>query len=92
MAKKKRSFAWSPLRKLMKKSGANIVARNAVDLLILNLEEVATDLTQQALKFAKHAKRKKITKDDMSLSYQIQGLSRKLINLKIKSISIISFF
>ena len=59
MAKKKRSFAWSPLRKLMKKSGANIVARNAVDLLILNLEEVSITLTQQALKFARHAKRKK---------------------------------
>ena len=41
MAKKKRSFAWSPLRKLMKKSGANIVARNAVDLLISDLESVA---------------------------------------------------
>ncbi|MBN2154994.1 MAG: NFYB/HAP3 family transcription factor subunit [Candidatus Lokiarchaeota archaeon] len=73
MAKKKRSFAWSPLRKLMKKSGANIVARNAVDLLILNLEEVATELTQQALKFAKHAKRKKITKDDMALAIKYKG-------------------
>lgn len=68
MAKKKRSFAWSPLRKLMKKSGANIVARNAVDLLIMNLEEVATALTQKALAFATHAKRKKITKDDMTLA------------------------
>jgi histone H3/H4 len=68
MAKKKRSFAWSPLRKLMKRSGANIVARNAVDLLILNLEETATKLTQKALSFAHHAKRKKITKDDMSLA------------------------
>jgi histone H3/H4 len=68
MAKKKRSFAWSPLRKLMKKSGANIVARNAVDLLISDLENVATKLTQKALSFAKHAKRKKITKEDMSLA------------------------
>ncbi|MHA1820842.1 MAG: histone [Promethearchaeota archaeon] len=68
MAKKKRSFAWSPLRKLMKNAGAKIVARNAVDLLIMNLEETATQLTQKALAFAKHAKRKKITKDDMSLA------------------------
>lgn len=68
MAKKKRSFAWSPLRKLMKKSGANIVARNAVDLLIMDLEDQATKLTQKALAFAKHAKRKKITKDDMGLA------------------------
>ena len=68
MAKKKSSFAWSPLRKLMKRSGANIVARNAVDLLIMDLEEVATALTKKALGFAQHAKRKKITKDDMTLA------------------------
>ena len=68
MAKKKRSFAWSPLRKLMKRSGASIVARDAVDTLILNLEETAMTLTKKALSFAQHAKRKKITKDDMSLA------------------------
>ena len=68
MAKKKRSFAWSPLRKLMKRSGANIVARNAVDLLIMDLEEIATELTKKALAFAVHAKRKKITKGDMNLA------------------------
>ena len=68
MAKKKRSFAWSPLRKLMKRSGANIVARNAVDLLIMDLEEVATELTKKALAFAIHAKRKNITKGDMNLA------------------------
>ena len=68
MAKKKRSFAWSPVRKLMKKSGANIVARNAVDALILNLEDVAESITKRALAFAVHAKRKKITKDDIGLA------------------------
>ena len=68
MAKKKRSFAWSPLRKLMKKSGANIVARNAVDLLIMDLEAVSQKLTKKALGFAHHAKRKKITKEDMALA------------------------
>jgi len=52
----------------MKKSGANIVARNAVDLLISDLESVAQKLTQKALGFAKHAKRKKITKEDMTLA------------------------
>lgn len=68
MAKKKRSFAWSPLRALMKRQGANIVARDAVDVLIAQLEEEATKLTKQALSFAEHAKRKKITKDDMLLA------------------------
>lgn len=68
MAKKKRSFAWSPVRKLMKRQGANIVARDAVDLLIVDLEDTAKKLTKKALAFAKHAKRKKITRDDMSLA------------------------
>ena len=73
MAKKKKakatkSFAWSPVRKLMKECGATIVARDAVDLLIANLEEVAGELTEKCLKFASHANRKKITKDDMLLA------------------------
>ena len=68
MAKKKRAFAWSPLRQLMKDSGANIVARSAVDLLIKDLEEISTRLTKKALQFAQHANRKKITKSDMDLS------------------------
>ncbi len=73
MAKKKRSFAWSPVRKLMKKNGANIVARNAVDTLIMDLEETATALTKKALAFAHHAKRKKISKDDMALAIKYLG-------------------
>ena len=68
MAKKNSAFAWSPVRKLMKKCGASIVARDAVDLLIDNLEEVSENLTKKALAFAEHAKRKKITKDDMLLA------------------------
>ena len=52
----------------MKKAGANIVARSAVDVLISDLESVSLKLTQKALGFAKHAKRKKITKDDMALA------------------------
>lgn len=73
MAKKKRAFAWSPIRKLMKRNGANIVSRSAVDLMILSLEEIAIKLTQQALKFSGHAKRKKITKDDMALAIKYQN-------------------
>ncbi|GAB4319144.1 MAG: hypothetical protein Kow0069_22590 [Promethearchaeota archaeon] len=68
MAKKKRSFAWSPLRALMKRQGANIVAREAVNVLIADLEDTAMAITKQALKFAGHAKRKKITKEDVQLA------------------------
>ncbi|MHA1728585.1 MAG: histone [Promethearchaeota archaeon] len=73
MAKKKRSFAWSPLRKLMKNCGANIVARDAVDLLIMELEEVSIKITEKALAFTQHAKRKKITKDDIDLAIKYLG-------------------
>jgi histone H3/H4 len=67
MAKRK-VFAWSPLRRLMRKQGAHIVARSAGDILIADLESTALKLTQRALKFANHAKRKKISKEDMRLA------------------------
>ncbi len=60
MAKKKHSFAWSPIRRLMKQQGARIVARNAVDLLIEHLEKTANDLTTQARAFTMHSNRKNL--------------------------------
>ena len=65
---KKRYFAWSPLRSLMNSVGAKIVARDAVDYLMTDLEEKAVALTKKAITFAKHAKRKKITQEDISLA------------------------
>ena len=62
------SFAWSPIRRLMKQEGADIVARDAVDLLIDHLEKIAIGLTEQARAFTTHANRKKITKKDLLLS------------------------
>lgn len=56
MAKKKHTFAWSPIRRLMKQQGASIVARDAVDLLIDHLEKTARGLTEQAKQFTMHAK------------------------------------
>ncbi len=70
MAKKRRVFAWSPLRKLMKKAGAEIVSREAVGTLLNNLEDRSKKLTAMALKFAKHSKRKKISSNDMSLAIE----------------------
>ncbi|MHA1510239.1 MAG: histone [Promethearchaeota archaeon] len=70
MAKKRRMFAWSPLRALMKKSGAQIVSRDAVEALLYYLEDRSKKLTVMALKFAKHSKRKKITKGDMGLAIE----------------------
>lgn len=68
MARKKRVFAWSPLRALMKKANAEIVSRDAVSTLMDHLEKRAKMLTENALKLAKHSKRKKVTKADMALA------------------------
>ena len=68
MARKKRVFAWSPLRALMKKAGAEIVSRDAVGTLMDQLEKRAKALTENAIKLAKHSKRKKVTKADMTLA------------------------
>ena len=65
---KSRFFAWSPLRNLMKKTGASIVARDAVDMLIKNLEEISEKITVLAIQFAEHAKRKKVTRSDIKLA------------------------
>ena len=62
------SFAWSPLRALMKKAGAEIVAREAVDNLMDYLEEYSRNLTEKALEISKHAGRKKVTKDDLLIA------------------------
>jgi histone H3/H4 len=68
MAKKKFAFAWSPLRRLMKESGAEIVSKEAVETLLFYLEDRSLKITKMALKFAKHSKRKKITTSDMELA------------------------
>ncbi len=72
MAKKKHTFAWSPIRRLMKQEGASIVARDAVDLLIDHLEKKAESLTSSAKKFTMHANRKKITKNDLLLALKYE--------------------
>ena len=70
MAGRTRTFAWSPVRSLMKSCGAEIVARDAVDSLLRYLEDRAKELTDMALNFTKHAGRKKVTKDDLRIAYK----------------------
>jgi len=64
----KKVFAWSPIRKLMKDNGAEMVARDAVDALISFLESVAKKVTNKALEMTRHAGRKKLTVGDMALA------------------------
>ena len=66
-------FSWSPIRRLMRQSGAAIVARDAVDELINWLGYAAEKITKTALTLTKHAKRKKITRDDILLAIKYFG-------------------
>ncbi|MBD3185869.1 hypothetical protein GF325_03485 [Candidatus Bathyarchaeota archaeon] len=71
MAKKK-SLAWSPVRELMKSVGAQIVARDAVDLMIKVLVDEIKDVTTKALRLTRHSKRTKLTKDDIELALKMK--------------------
>ena len=62
-------FAWSPIRELMKNSGAEMVAKDAVDELISYLEKKAKEITNLALEFSRHAQRKKLTEADMNMAF-----------------------
>ncbi len=66
MAKKK-ALSWSPVRGIMKSVGAQVVARDAVDLLITFLEEEAKGVITAALKLTRHSKRTKISREDIDL-------------------------
>lgn len=55
----------------MKDNGAEMVAREAVDALIDYLEKVARGVTNKALEMTRHAGRKKLTDDDMSLAMKL---------------------
>ena len=68
---KKRALAWSPIRDLMKSVGAQIVARDAVDLLRKTLEEEIKDITTAALKLTRHSKRTKLTAGDIELALKM---------------------
>jgi len=70
---KKKALAWSPVRDLMKSVGAQIVARDAVDLLISTLEEKAKAITSDALKLTRHSKRTKLTRDDIDLVLKMKS-------------------
>ena len=61
-------ISWSPIRRLMKHNGAIIVARDAVNELVDWMSQSAEKITKTALGLTKHAKRKKITKDDILLA------------------------
>ena len=67
----KKTFAWSPIRDLMRSSGAEMVAHDAVDQLIEHLEDRARQITMKALEMTRHANRKKVIKADVEMAYEL---------------------
>jgi len=66
MAKKTESYiAKAPIRRLMKREGADLVAADALDKLIDYLEKSAAKATKEAIKVTKADKRKRITAEDI---------------------------
>lgn len=67
MAKKqsKSYIAKAPIRRLMKAEGAELVASDAVDILINQLHKVAQGVTKDAVKLVRSDKRKRVTAADI---------------------------
>ncbi|MBN1215300.1 MAG: NFYB/HAP3 family transcription factor subunit [Candidatus Lokiarchaeota archaeon] len=66
MAKKAEGYiAKAPIRRLMKREGADLVAAEALDKLINYLEKKAAGATKDAIKITKKDKRKRITAADI---------------------------
>ncbi len=58
-------IAKAPIRRLMKKEGADLVAADALDKLIGYLEKQAANATKEAIKITKADKRKRVTAADI---------------------------
>lgn len=58
-------IAKAPIRRLMKREGAVLVAAEALDKLISFLENAAGDVTKNANKICKASKRKRVTAADI---------------------------
>lgn len=58
-------IAKAPIRRLMKKEGASLVAAEALDKLINYLQDAAAKTTKASIELTKAAKRKRITAVDI---------------------------
>ena len=63
--KSKGYFSKAPVRRLMKKEGADLVADAAIERLIDYLEKQAAAIIKDAIKLVKADKRRRITAEDI---------------------------
>lgn len=67
---KRKALAFAPVRNLMKSVGAQIVARDAVDLVVSATESKIKACTADALKIARNANHIKITPGDLKIAFE----------------------
>lgn len=58
-------IAIAPIRRIMKREGADLVSLDAVEFLRDTIEQKGKELVRSAVDFAKSDKRKRITKEDI---------------------------
>ncbi|MDN5358663.1 MAG: DNA-binding protein [Candidatus Diapherotrites archaeon] len=58
----------APVDRLIRKAGAERVSDKAVEVLANILEDLAKQITEAAVQYARHAKRKTITAEDIKLA------------------------
>jgi len=63
-----RTIPRQALKKILKSQGAQRVSDEALDIFVKKLEEKVETITQDSLKYARHAKRKTILASDVSMA------------------------
>ena len=58
----------APVKRILEKSGAKRVSKDATISFAKMLEDVASDLIAEAVLFAKHAGRKTVVREDVKLA------------------------
>lgn len=72
-AKKAEGYiAKAPIRRLMKKEGADLVAAEALDKLINYLEKKASETTKASIKICTDDKRKRVTAGDIRAATRVR--------------------
>jgi len=66
--KRKGEIPLAPLERILKRAGARRVSKEALKEFAIVLEDFAFELSSQAVKFAKHAKRKTLLDSDVRMA------------------------